>query len=133
MRTARSSHRMPGLWPLSVLLIGVLLLCHGVFGAQHLIAYDPPVPASHAEVSQLPMGMGDAPHGEQPPDHHLLGVGYLAVLLTVLLGLVPRALLRGFQTWTRVPVAQAFEPPFLGYTPHLPRGPTVPLLQIFRL
>lgn len=121
---------MPGLWPLSVLLIGVLLLCHGVFGAQHLLAHDQP---SQAEVSQLPMGMGDARHGEQPSDHHLLGVGYLAVLFTVLLGLVPRALLRGLQSRTRVPVVQTFEPLFLGYTPHLPRGPTVPLLQIFRL
>jgi hypothetical protein len=76
---------------LSVLLIGALLFCHGVFGALHLACYSPRCagggghPAEHRATS----GAVDDAH-EHPADHgigHGTGGGYFAVLAVGLLGL----------------------------------------------
>jgi hypothetical protein len=79
--------------PLALLLVGTLLLCHGVFGALHLVCYSPQCAgdAEHPAEHQAAAGaMGDAP--ERPPDHGT-STGYFAVLvglLGLLLGLLPK-------------------------------------------
>jgi len=73
---------------LALLLVGTLPLCHGVFGALHLVCYSPQCagdaehPAEHQAAADA---MGDAP--EYPPDH-ATSTGYFAVLVGLLLGLL---------------------------------------------
>lgn len=124
---------MPAHGPLAVLLIGALLLCHGVFGALHAGALDRPVPAGHSDMPQAAAETGDTSHDKKPSAHEFAGAGYFAVLLTALGALVLLALTRRARLWTRAPVALSLDPHFLGYIPHLPRGPTIPHLQVFRL
>lgn len=65
---------------------------------------------------------------------HLMDVAhYFAVFLAVLLGLVLWLLLKGARLWGRVTAPFVFglrlRPPVF----HPPRGPTLPVLQVFRL
>lgn len=78
---------------LSVLLIGTLLLCHGVFGALHLICHSPHC-AGDAEHQTAAGAVGET--HEHPTDHgtsYAPSAGYFAVLvfslLALLLGLIP--------------------------------------------
>ena len=84
----------PGLDHLSVLLAGALLLCHGIFGALHLVC-DPPVCAAAAgHPAGHESGAGAAAGVHEHPADHGTGTGYFAVvagLLTLLLGLLPRS------------------------------------------
>jgi hypothetical protein len=122
-----------GVRQLSMLLVGTLLLCHGVFGALHLICY-PPQCAGDAE-HQAAAGVVGGAH-EHSADHgtsHGPSAGYFAVLVSsflgLLLGLLPkRAPLRLTRTarWTAV----------VGPVPalsHPPPTPTPRALQVFRL
>ncbi len=65
---------------------------------------------------------------------HLAGADYFAVLLTTFLGLILGLLLKGLRSW-----ASAVDVPLTAgrrFTPvvlHPPRGPTLPVLQVFRL
>lgn len=81
---------------LSVLLIGSLLLCHGVFGALHLICHSPHCAgdAEHSAEHQTAAGAVGETH-EHPTDHGTSygpSAGYFAVLvfslLALLLGLI---------------------------------------------
>ena len=57
--------KLPGNRQLSLLLIGTLLLCHGIFGTQHLVCYLPQCVdhGEHAAEHQAAAGgRGDA-HG----------------------------------------------------------------------
>ncbi len=122
----------PGLAHLSVLLAGTLLLCHGIFGALHLVC-DPPVCAGAAEhPAQHEPAAGAAAGVHEHPADHGAGTGYFAVvagLLTLLLGLPPRGApprVGGGMGW----------PPVLRRAPLVfrpARGPTSPTLQVFRL
>jgi hypothetical protein len=123
---------------LSVLLVGTLLLCHGVFGALHLICYPPQClgDAGHAAEHQATAGgTADGAH-EHPADHetrHGTGDGYYAVvvlgLLGLLLGLLPKRAPSRIRLDVRRPVvlhlvAAVFRPP---------PTPTPSSLQVFRL
>jgi hypothetical protein len=120
----------PGVDHLSVLLAGTLLLCHGIFGALHLVC-DPPVCAGAAEhpAGHEP-GAASGVH-EHPADHGT-GTGYFAVvagLLGLLLGL------RREGATSRGGIG-AYRPAVLrrALTVFRPaRAPTLPTLQVFRL
>lgn len=122
---------------LAALLVAVVLLCHGVFGAAHLIygavAYSPPA-GEHAAGHPPDEGRDGAGHGERPASHHA-DAGYFAVLVGILLGgpalwvLIRKTRRRdgifcALRRFAGRPLAAIFK---------LARGPTPPLLQVFRL
>jgi hypothetical protein len=112
---------------LAFLLAVVLLLCHGVFGVHHLLP-DRAGPVDHGERSPLLIGEGESQG--QPSEDGPAGEEYFAVLIVVLLGLV---VLRDVGPRYRVSVSRSYEP--LPRPLFLPpqRGPTAPLLRVFRL
>src|SRR5919199_2208198 len=116
----------PGGRLLALLLVGVLLLCHGVFGALHLC------PASQVSASQVHEHHSPAETGAADLEHsacHLTSDAYFGVLLfTVFLGL----LLGGAWLWSRVNASRPFERRFRPLVLHPPRGPTAPLVGVFR-
>lgn len=130
-----TSHRV-----LPQVLIWALLLCHGAFGALHEVAG--PVVADTAPAA-LSAGKHDTAHhvsghhggaGHEEDQANHASAEYFAVLLgTFLGGLALWTLLRNLPrrdgtssaTWrSRVTSPAVFS---------LPRGPTLPLLQVFRL
>lgn len=121
---------------LALLLAVALLFCHGFFGALHQL----PGPAGYQLVAGKVVGE-DHPlsHARGHSDHrtslHLGHADYCAVVLVsvLLLGALARLLLSRAWRWRDVDAAR-----FLGQllppcVPHRPRGPTAPLLQVFRL
>ena len=119
---------------LSVLLAGAVLLCHGVFGALHLVC-DPLEwcigGAQHSAEHQTSTGAGDA------HEHHTGHGGstaYFAVvalgLLVLILRLLPKCA-AGLRIWlgTRWPEVLRRAPAVL----RPPPTPTLPVLQVFRL
>src|SRR3712207_933524 len=91
--------KLLGVRQLSVLLAGTLLLCHGVFGALHLVCYPPLCAgdAKHAAEHQAVAGAVGDTHGH-PADHgtsHGTSAGYFAVLVFGLLGLLLGVLPKG--------------------------------------
>lgn len=119
---------------LPVLLIGALLLCHGVLGFTHEMSRGCDGP--HPMVIAAPTGGHAADHSgghgtEDPACGHTL-TAYFAVVLA-LFGAAFLGLLLGAQKRRR----DSGSPPRGPYpsptTAHLPRGPTVPLLQVYRL
>jgi hypothetical protein len=119
-----------GVRHLSVLLIGTLLLCHGVFGALHLVCYSPECVGDPEH--QAATGAVGGAH-EHHADHGT-STGYFAVLvvvglLSLLLGLLPKGAPLRIALGTRWPavlrqVPAVFRPP---------PTPTPPTLQVFRL
>ena len=98
-------------------LIGIsvvcLLLCHGAFGALHLISGPLTLPVSAAEHAASHSG-GEDPdeirNGGYPAQHHT-DSGYFAVLLGLLAG-VALLLLGHVRRWS--PTSRA-DPPLLSY------------------
>ena len=118
---------------LALLLAGTLLLCHGVFGAMHLCSYSQ-ASASHVHEHHSPPTDAEAGTQEEHAVCHLMDVAhYFAVFLAAILGLVLWLLLKGARLWSRVSAPFVFSlrlrPPVF----HPPRGPTLPVLQVFRL
>jgi hypothetical protein len=116
---------------LALLLVGTLLLCHGVFGVLHLCsAHAVPTHQTHEHLSFA----DEMVVGHEHPSCHLTGAEYFAVLLTTFLGLALGLLLKGVRMWGRISafrVSQCCLPPLVS---HPPRGPTtLPVLQVFRL
>ena len=123
--------KQPGVDHLSVLLAGMLLLCHGIFGALHLVC-DPPVCAGAAEhpAGHEPAAGAAAGVHEHPADHGT-GTGYFAVvagLLGLLLGLLPKGCPSRDRIGMRWPPALRRAP--VVFRPV--RAPTLPILQVFR-
>jgi hypothetical protein len=119
---------------LSVLLAGAVLLCHGVFGALHLVC-DPLEwcigGVQHSAEHQTSTGAGDA------HEHHTGHGGstaYFAVvalgLLVLILRLLPKCA-AGLRIWLggRGPAVLRRVPAVL----RPPPIPTLPVLQVFRL
>jgi hypothetical protein len=118
---------------LALLLVGALLLCHGVLGVLHLCPTPPAdVAAQHAGHEHSSSGTGAISHEHQAC--HLLHVAaYYAVLLAAFLWLVGLLLLKEARLWsTRDAPAASFRR-FGPVVLHPPRGPTLPVLQVFRL
>jgi hypothetical protein len=124
----------PSVKKLSVLLAGAVLLCHGVFGALHLVC-DPlewsAGGAQHSAKHQTAPGAGDA---HEHPTGHSVSTAYFAVVALGLLGLILRLLPKcaaGLRIWlgTRWPAVLRRVPAVL----RRPPPPTLPVLQVFRL
>jgi hypothetical protein len=123
---------------LSVLLIGTLLFCHGVFGALHLICYPPQCAgdAGHAAEHQATVGGAANAAHEHPADHgvgHGTSTGYFAVLVAGLLGfllrLLPKRAPLRISLAARLPVVPRRVPAVLRPSP----TPIRFALQVFRL
>ena len=119
---------------LPLLLVFTLLLCHGVFGALHLVCYPPQCAgdAEHAGEHQAAVGGVGEAH-EHPAGHHGTSIGYFAVLVFGVLSLLLGVLLKGAPSriglgrdWRAVlrRLPAAFRPP---------PTPTPIDLQVFRL
>ena len=126
--------KLLGIRHLSVLLIGTLLLCHGVFGALHLVC-DPLEwcigGAQHSAEHQTAAGAGDA---HEHPTGHDASTAYFAVVALGLLGLILKLLPKcaaGLQLWlgTRWPAVLRRMPAVL----RPPPTSALPVLQVFRL
>jgi small basic protein len=122
----------------ALLAATVLLFCHGVFGASHVVAGDG---ASHgslpAEHAAHPEGAASHQHGtaQGPLSGHADAAGsYFAVLLVLagvaIVGLVRAAALAPIR---REVFRGSWSNPPLDAGALLPRGPTPQLLQVFRL
>ena len=123
----------PNIKHLSVLLIGTLLLCHGIFGTLHLVCHVPQCAddGEHAGEHQAAAGgLGDA-HGQ--PAGHGSSTAYFAVLvvglLGLLLGLLPKGAPLRIAPGTDWPVVLRRVPTV--FRP--PPTPTPLTLQVFRL
>jgi hypothetical protein len=118
--------------PLSVLLIGTLLLCHGVLGGLHLECGPPEWcagDAEHAAQHQDTAGASDA--HEHSADHATSSV-YFAMLvgfLGLLLGLLPKGSLLRIRLDARWPVVHSLVPAVM----RPPPSPIPLTLQVFRL
>jgi hypothetical protein len=116
------------------LSVATLLLCHGAFGALHLIpgpALQPNLAGEHTATHHPSHASGVAP--DEHPDPHHPDAEYFAVLLgTLLSGLTFWLLLLNHRRDGISPARH-----FLASSPatvsNLPRGPTLPFLQVLRL
>src|ERR671922_1838080 len=106
--------KLLGVRHLSLLLIGTLLLCHGVFGALHLVCYPPQCAgdAEHPAEHQAAAGAVGGAH-EHPADHGT-STGYFAVLVfslvSLLLGLLPKSTSLRIRLDARWPVVLRWVP-----------------------
>lgn len=103
-----------------------LLFCHGALGSVHELMHGP-VPVAHASHEHT--GHMDGPAADRAAGWT---VGYFAVLLAAV------AVVAGlFRCFRRLPVRivrNLYEPGQLRTSRyHLPRGPTLPRLQVFLL
>ena len=118
---------------LSVLLAGAVLLCHGVFGALHLVC-DPLewcIGDQHSAEHQSRSGAG---HAHEHPTGHDVSTAYFAVVALGLLVLILRLLpicAAGLRIWlgTRWTSVLRRVPAVL----RPPPTPALPVLQAFRL
>jgi len=115
---------------LSLLLVGTLLVCHGAFGALHLCSAPHYFSHQTHELSSSTV-TGNVEH-EHPVCHLMDATVYFAVLLVAFLRLV-LGLLKGARLWSRVTTPLIFDRRFCLPVSHPPRGPTLPVLQMFRL
>jgi hypothetical protein len=118
-------------------LVGALLLCHGLFGALHLCSTtEHAAPAdSHLAHDHHASSEAGANTNEHPPVCHLLhAAAYYAVFLAAFLWLVfGLLLLKGARVWSTCTAPAASFRRFGPVVLHLPRGPTLPVLQVFQL
>jgi hypothetical protein len=125
--------KLLGTRQLCVLLIGTLLLCHGVFGALHLVCYLPQCAGDAQHQVEHPAAADAVGEAHEHPADHGTSTGYFAVLAVGLLGLLLGLLPKGAPLrialgthWSvvlrRVPAV--FRPP---------PTPTPLTLQVFRL
>ncbi len=119
---------------LTLLLVGTLLLCHGIFGVLHLCSASP-IPVHHEHEQLVSTGTGDT--GMLAHEHatcHLTGAEYFAVLFATFIGLlILGLLLKGARLWHVVSPSFVSDRYLRSSVLHLPRGPTLPLLQVLRL
>jgi hypothetical protein len=120
---------------LPLLLVGALLLCHGVFGALHLVCDPLELCAGGAEHTEEHQPAAEAAGGtHEHPTGHATGTAYFAVVIIVgLLGLLLRLLSKGDRL--RTGLGRRW-PPMLRRASVVfrpPRAPTSPVLQVFRL
>src|SRR5215210_3501971 len=117
-------------------LIGALLLCHGVFGALHLCSTTEHAASTDSHLAQDHHASSEA--GANTDEHtmcHLLhAAAYYAVFLAAFLWLVfGLLLLKGARLWSTITAPAASFRRFGPVVLHPPRGPTLPVLQVFRL
>jgi hypothetical protein len=122
---------------LSVLLIGTLLFCHGIFGALHLVCFSPQCagdlehPAEH-QTAAVVVGHSH----EHPADHgtsHGTSAEYFAVLVFSFIGLLMALLPKGTLVQNRLDARSAAVLHRVPAVLRPPLTPTPPSLQVFRL
>ena len=121
-----------GVRQLSVLLVGTLLLCHGAFGALHLVCDLPECSGGAEHAAEHHPAAGAVGDTHEHPTTHAMSTVYFAVivsLLGVLLSLLPKVAklrIKGSGRWPAVlrRVSAIYRPP---------PTPTPHLLQVFRL
>ncbi len=117
---------------LSVLLVFALLLCHGAFGALHLVCIPPECVADAGHAAEHQVAAGTVGDEHEHPAGHGTSTGYFAVLAGLLglcLGLLTRvAPLRVGSGMPRTALLRRLPAAF-----HPPPTPTLPNLQVFRL
>ena len=125
--------RSPRVRFLPLLLIGALLLCHGIFGCLHLICDLPECAdgAEHAAQHQHVAGAEGAVH-EHSADH-ATGTEYFAVVVVGLLGLLSRLLLAATPLRTKNGTPRFFQPWRAPLVSRPLPTPTLHVLQVFRL
>jgi hypothetical protein len=127
--------KLLGVRHLSVLLIGALLFCHGVFGSLHLLCYLPQCigGAEHAAKHQASEVHDSHGHSADHGISHWISAGYFAVLVSsllgLLLGLLPKGALLRIGLGARWPVVLRRVPAVM----RPPPTPTPLILQVFRL
>jgi hypothetical protein len=126
-----------GVRQLSVLLVGTLLFCHGVFGALHLVCYLPQCTGDAKHTTEYQTAAGAVGHThEHPADHgtsHGISAEYFAVLVFSFIGLLMGLLPKG--TLVRIGL-DARSVAVLHQVPAVlrpPPAPTLLTLQVFRL
>lgn len=123
---------------LALLLVGALLLCHGVYGAlhqMHQISCASVLPAAEHSSHTHAHEAGDGEHPGETGSEGCLGkVAYAATLLLISTGAILR-LLNGGRARAKVPAPSLRMRSFPPLILHPARGPTLPpaLLQAFRL
>lgn len=122
---------------LALLLVGALFLCHGAYGALHQIhqgAGDAALPAmehaAHADTGGTEDGVHPAGHRAE----HLVGdMAYAATLVVISLGAFLRWLINDARAWSRVGASSLIVRCFPLLVVRPVRGPTLSILQVFRL
>lgn len=140
------NHRRPGAFLaargrlLTALLVVALLLCHGAFGALHLLAHpcDPcnsaEVPGTHHSAAQEEAAAGDAGGGVVKELAHGAGYSvYFAVVVAFSGAMVLKLLLGGARKPVKAAILRPSQPRHPPLVRPLSLGPTPPLLQVFRL
>ncbi len=114
-------------------LVGALLLCHGVFGALHLC------PTGHAASADSHLAHehhASSEAGENTDEHPacplMHAADYYAVFLAAFLWLLFGLLLKRAWSWSTSTAPAAFFRRFRPAVHHPSRGPTLPVLQVFR-
>jgi hypothetical protein len=123
--------KLLGVRQLSLLLVGALLFCHGVFGSLHLVC-DPPRCADGVEHAAEHHPAPGAAGAHEHPAGHGTGPEYFAVvagLLSLLLSLLPK----GASSWIGVGIRQPTVLRRASAVFRPARAPTSPVLQVFRL
>lgn len=141
MLRAKSIGSILGGWSrrriLAFLLLGAVLVCHGFFGASHQVhrTPNPDTPSATGHASHVGMQEQEADEGLSTGVHGDLGLdamAYAAVLLALSLGALAWML-----AGARARIAVSVTPPaggrFPRLVPHPARGPTLAVLQVFRL
>jgi hypothetical protein len=133
----RSDLLVSGKVSLAILcLVGALLLCHGLFGALHLCSTTEHAASadSHLTHDHHASSEEGAYTNEHPVCHLLHAAAYYAVFLAAFLWLLfGLLLLKGVRVWSTNTAPAASFRQFGPVVLHLPRGPTLPVLQVFRL
>lgn len=111
---------------LQVLLILALLLCHGALGSLHQLHCGP-------EQTPLVAEKHTSHHERAAPDSGLLGLmGCVGAFFALFLWLIHGLPRRETGGWTLSPATRAADRLAPALVPNLARGPTLPLLQVFR-
>lgn len=114
--------------------VGTVRLCHGVLGFMHEVSrdYDGSGPVELVALSGKHAAHHTSGHGTDDPTSGHFSAACFAIVLSLVgvavLGLLLGALRRHRAT-VSVPRRSCFVPAFT----HLPRGPTLTLLQAYRL
>lgn len=120
---------------LALLLVAAVLLCHGALGAAHQIGAGPAISpeTAGAHASLVAGGEEAGGHSGGQGEAHPAHVNYAAILLLISVGVVLGLLLGRSRRWRRVAVLSLAGRRLPPVVPRCARGPTLPLLQVFRL
>jgi len=124
--------KLLGTRQLSVLLVGTLLLCHGAFGALHLVCDLPKCAGGAEHATEHQPAAGAAGDAHEHPVGHGTSTEYFAVIVG-LLGLLLRLLPKGAPLRIELGVHWASVHRQVPAVFHPPPTPTPHILQVFRL